>query len=71
MVKYEAGYVCPVKALNLMLSHIPHVRDDPVFQIPIQGQTVPLTDSQARKHLKSVCQDLNLSRHITFHDSKM
>ena len=64
----DNAYICPVKALNLMLSHIPQVKDDPLFQIPTLGHILPLTDSQARKHLQSVCQHLNLVRRVTFHD---
>ena len=61
-------YICPVKASNLMLSHIFHVRDNPLFQIPTEGRILPLNGPQARKHLASFCQYLNLARHITSHD---
>ena len=30
------AYIYSIKALNLMLSHIPHIRDEPLFQIPTQ-----------------------------------
>ena len=60
--------LCPVTALLEMLSKIPYNADSPLFQVPHGHLYRPLTDSSARKHLKSVSTLLGLPRPLTFHD---
>ena len=56
--------LCPVKALQAMIACTPSNQDSPLFQVPHGHIYKPLTDSAARKHLKSVA----LPRSLTFHD---
>ena len=58
--------LCPVVVLAAMLAKFPSSVDSPLFQIP-HGQVLkPLTDSAARKHLKTVSALLGLPRSLTF-----
>ena len=59
--------LCPVSALKSMFAHIPASRNSPLFIVYRQGSLVPLADSAARKHLKSISIMLNISPHLTFH----
>ena len=63
-----ASALCPVKALRQMLACIPSSQDAPLFQIPHGHSYKPLTDSAARKHLKTISTLLALPRPLTFHD---
>ena len=45
--------LCPIKALNAMITSIPANHNDPLFILPRNTHKVPLTDSVARKHLKN------------------
>ena len=63
-----ASALCPVRALREMLDRIPAYQDSALFQIPHGHTYKPLTDSAARKHLKSVSTLLALPRFLTFHD---
>ena len=60
--------LCPVTPLSAMLTTLPTNVDSPLFQVPHGQAFKPLTDSAARKHLKSVSAWLGLSRFLTFHD---
>ena len=60
--------LCPVKALREMLAYIPPDQDAPLFQIPHGQSYRPLTDSTARKHLKSISTLLALPRSLIYHD---
>ena len=59
--------LCPVAALKFMYQVIPASKNSPLFLIHSCGQQVPLADSAARKHLKSISTMLNVSPHLTFH----
>ena len=59
--------LCPVSALKFMFVHIPASKNSPLFLVYRQGLLVPLADSAARKHLKSLSTMLNISPHLTFH----
>ena len=63
-----ASALCPVKALREMLDYIPSSQDAPLCQIPHGHSYKPLTDSVARKHLKSISTLLALPRSLTFND---
>ena len=63
-----ASALCPVRALREMLDRIPSNQDSAFFQIPHGHIYKPLTDSAARKHLKSVSTLLALPKSLTFHD---
>ena len=60
--------LCPITALRTMLEKIPASDNDPLFLVPKVKGLVPLTDSVARKHLKDVCQSLEMSNPVTCHD---
>ena len=61
------AYICPVKALNLMLSQNPMLEMLLFFTFQVKVELCHC-DSLARKHLKSsFCQYINLSRRINFH----
>ena len=60
--------LCPVVAIRAMFQLFPADVDSPLFQIPVAGSLVPLTDSIARKHLKQVSTALALAKPLTFHD---
>ena len=61
------GYsaLCPVSALLGMLDKITSNADSPLFQVPHGPLYRPLTDSAARKHLKSVSTLLGVLRPLT------
>ena len=59
--------LCPVSALKVMFQTIPASKNSPLFLVCRQGLLVPLADSVARKHLKSISTMLNISPHLTFH----
>ena len=59
--------LCPVAALKAMYSILPASKNSPLFVVYRQGVLFPLTDSAARKHLKSISTMLNISPHLTFH----
>ena len=59
--------LCPVAALNKMISHYPASDNDPLFILSRNTYNIPLTDSIARKHLKYVSEVLNISPPLTFH----
>ena len=63
-----ASALCPVKALRAMIAANSFHQDAPLFQVPHGHTYKPLTDSAARKHLKSVSTLLELPRSLTFHD---
>ena len=63
-----ASALCPVKALQAMIACNPSKQDSPLFQVPHGHTYKPLTDSAARKHLKSVSTLLALPRSLMFHD---
>ena len=46
--------LCPVSALKAMFQTIPASKNSPLFLVYRQGLLVPLADSAARKHLKSI-----------------
>ena len=60
--------LCPVLAIRKLLQKTPNNPNSPLFQIKLLSQWVPLTDTRARKHLKSLLQALDLTEsRITFH----
>ena len=63
-----ASALCPVKALRAMIACNPLDQDSLLFQVPHGHTYKPLTDSAARKHLKSVSTLWALPRSLTFHD---
>ena len=63
-----ASALCPVAALSAMLAKFPSSVDSPLFQILQRQHLRPITDSTARKHLKSVSALLGLARTLIFHD---
>ena len=62
-----SSILCPIAALNKMIKLDPASQNDPLFILPRNTYHIPLTDSIARKHLKSVSQILNISPPLTFH----
>ena len=60
--------LCPVTAFKNLLMLTSSSNNNPLFQICKAGVWQPLTDSQARKHLKSLCLQLQLQKHFSFHD---
>ena len=62
-----SSILCPVTALQSMFTLIPPSKTSPLFSVHRQGVLVPLADSAARKHLKSVSSLLNISPHLSFH----
>ena len=63
-----ASLLCPVAALDSLLLCSPGDSNQPLFQISRVRAQVPLTDSVARRHLRTVSTVLKLSPHLTFHD---
>ena len=59
--------LCPVAALKSMYRTVPASKNSPLFVVHSQGKLLPLADSAARKHLKSISALLNVSPHLTFH----
>ena len=60
--------ICPVVALQNVLTLVPQAANSPLFQYKTLTGWQPLTDSRVRSHLASVLQSLGLSRsHISFH----
>ena len=59
---------CPARALRTLLAETPGHSNSPLFLISRPHGMVPLTDSVARKHLKTVLQSLGFQPHIKFHD---
>ena len=59
--------LCPIAALKLMKQMFPAEQNDPLFLLPRKRGLVPLTDSVARKHLKSVSLALGIAPPLTFH----
>ena len=59
--------LCPMKVLKNMYTVIPASKNLPLFLVCRQGVLIPLADSAARKHLKSVSSLLHISPHLTFH----
>ena len=57
--------LCPVSALKAMFQTIPASKNSPLFLVCRQGLLVPLADSVAQKHLKSISTMLNISPHFT------
>ena len=60
--------LCPVVAIQAMFELFPADVESPLFQIPVAGYLVPLTDSMTRKHLKQVSTALALVKPLTFHN---
>ena len=59
--------LCPVAALKSMYQVFPASKNSPLFLVQGRSKLVPLADSAARKHLKSISAMLNVSPHLTFH----
>ena len=60
--------LCPVTALKVFLRLQPGKNNDPLFQLPSRNVWCPLTDSNVRKHFKTVLRRLSLQdAGITFH----
>ena len=55
-----ASPVCPVAAVQVMFSHIPTHKNQPLFLLSTSPNT-PLTDSVARKRLKKVSLALDIN----------
>ena len=53
--------LCPIAALKLMNQVLPAEQNAPLFLLPHKRGLVPLTDSVARKHLKSVSLALGIA----------
>ena len=64
----KLGNSALVAALIFMVSKYPASENSPLFQVPSQLNLVPLTDSVARTHLKTICTVLSLNKSLTFHD---
>ena len=63
--------LCPVTALGVLLRIVPGSKNDPLFQVRVQGSWSVLTDSRLRKHFKSVLRRLSLhNTSLTFHSFK-
>ena len=60
--------LCPIQALQHMLSLMPGDSNVPLFRIPRSHGLVPVTDSVARRHLKAVSDILHLHTSLKFHD---
>ena len=60
--------LCPARALRILFAETPGHSNSPLFLISRLHGTVPLTDSVARKHLKTVSQSLGFQPYIKFHD---
>ena len=63
-----ASVLCLIQTLQEMLSLLPGESNDPLFRIPRSHGLVPLTDSMARRHLRSVSQILGLNPSLKFHN---
>ena len=59
--------LCPIATLTLMIQMFPAEQNDPLFLLPRKRGLVPLTDSVAQKHLKSVSLALGIPPPLTFH----
>ena len=59
--------IYPVMALKTMFYDLPATSNDHLFLIKEAGRTTALTDSIARKQLKSVANKLQDSPHLTCH----
>ena len=62
-----SSHLCPISALAAMIQAIPASPNDPLFILPRKTGPTPLTDSVARKHLKTISSALALSPPLTFH----
>ena len=62
-----SSHLCPISALAAMIQAIPASPNDPLFILPRKTGPTPLTDSVARKHLKTISLALALSPPLTFH----
>ena len=60
--------LCPIQALQNMLSLMPGDSNVPLFRIPRSHGLVPLTDYVARRHLKAVSNILHLHTSLKSHD---
>ena len=67
LLNLGAYHLCPIAAINNIVSLFPVSSNDPLFVIPHISRLVPLTDSIARKHLKNISNRLALSPPLTFH----
>ena len=65
--KLRGSHLCPVSALSDMFQAYPASRNDPLFSLVSPTGVIPLSDSIARKHLKSVSTSLLLEVPLTFH----
>ena len=59
--------LCPISALTAMIQAIPALSNDPLFILPRKNGPTTLTDSVARKHLKTVSVALAITPPLTFH----
>ena len=59
--------LCPIFALTAMIQQMPAHSNDPLFIIKKLHHIQPLTDSLARKHLKTASQFLHIFPSLTFH----
>ena len=60
--------ICPVQALKNLLLITPSGRNKPLFQVKINANLVPLSDTRLRKHFKTLLSTLSLSQSsLTFH----
>ena len=64
----KASVLCPIQALQTMLSLLPGDCDSPLFRIPRSTGLVSLTDSVARCHLTSISCILGLNPSLKFDD---
>ena len=62
-----SSHLCPISALAAMIQAIPASPNDPLFILPRKSGPTPLTDSVARKHLKTISLALALTPPLTFH----
>ena len=56
-----SSHLCPISALAAMIQAIPASPNDPLFILPRKSGPTPLTDSVARKHLKTISLALALT----------
>ena len=56
-----------ISALKSMGERIPAQHNDPIFVLPRRSQLIAVTDSVARKHLKSISQCLQPPTPLTFY----
>ena len=60
--------ICPYRALKRCVLSVPGDRNQPLFQIRLNGVWTPLTDNRVRRHLKNLLSLLHKDENfITFH----